>query len=240
MTNGMNWNFQNNTQNFLRQTLITAVRLPPLHAGNAIFDLAHHNVGGQNVVTLDAYNLLGGGGVGWEAPLMAYWVPQGGSCVVPAAPGGRRLVFTPDFSGCAILVDQLNAGNYRVYHVQGGAGHLNNEYLNPIHNHGLGLAGAMTFDDYGTAAQPRGFAFLKFEAGRWWIYQQRQTGVGLGWVGGQLVPIGPQSPRGGAKVPVANLTQEVPRLNATQNGIDLPITRNIRAQTRMMPNDEIW
>ena len=171
---------------------------------------------------------------------MGFWVPQGGSCVVPANPGAVSFVFTPDFSGCSILVDQIDAGQYRVYHVQGGANYLQNEYLGAHDGHGLGLAGSMTFDDYGDAALPRGFAFLKYENGRWWIYYQRQNGVGINYGNGHFRAVGPQTVRGGARVPVADLTSEVPRLNARHSGRDLPVTRNIRAQRRMLPNDELW
>jgi hypothetical protein len=110
----------------------------------------------------------------------------------------------------------------------------------PTRDHGLGLAGSMTFDDYGDTARPRGFAFLKYETGRWWIYYQRQDGAPLAYVRGQLMAMGRQSLRGGARVPIADLTCEVPRLNARHSGRDLPITRNIRTQKRMLPNDELW
>jgi hypothetical protein len=226
-----------NTRGFLKHNFLTAVRFPGQAAGTAPFDLHHYIVNGSHVVTLDLWALPPHSDA---PPLAGYWVPQGGSCVVPANPGTRRYVFTPDFSGCSILVDQINASQYRVYHIQGGANYLQGEYLGGPYGHGLGLAASMTFDDYGDAALPRGFAFLKHEAGRWWIYYQRQNGIGLGYNNGQFQAMGPQTVRGGARVPVADLTAELPRLNARHSRQDLPITRHIRVQRRMLPNDELW
>jgi hypothetical protein len=235
MSEEYNAKFRADTQGFIRRNFMTAVGIGVLQSGHAPFDLHHHLVNGNPVVRLDAWSPHC-----TEVPVLGYWVPQGGSCLIPANPGVRAYVFTPDFSGCSILVDQIDAGQYRVYHVQGGAYHLRDEYLGSRDRHGLGLAGAMTFDDYGDAARPRGFAFLKYENRRWWIYYQRQNGVGLGYHHGQLVALGPQTVRGGARVPLADLTREVPRLNARHSGRDLPITRNIRAQRQMLPNDKLW
>ena len=243
MSLGFNTMFRSYTRGFLQHNFLTALGIAPLVAGHALFDLVHHLVQGQHIVILRDVNPLNPAQIpAQEMPIFGYWLPQGGSCLIPANPGGlRTVVFTPDFSGCSIMVDQIDANNYRVYHVQGGANYFQAEYLNnPLRNNILGLAASMTSDDYGNADQPRGFAFLKHEQGRWWIYMQRQTGVGLGWNQGQLAPIGPQLPRGGARVPVADLQREVPRLNGRQGGFDLPIVRNIRLQRHMLPNDETW
>lgn len=105
----------------------------------------------------------------------------------------------------------------------------------------LGLAAAMTTDDYSDPQQPRGFAFLKYEEDRWWIYVQKQTGIGLGWVQGQLMAIGgAQLPRGGIRMPVADLMHDIPRVYGSQNGFALRSVRNFRVQRRLMPNDDIW
>ncbi len=222
------------TRDFLRHNFTTAVGIAPMRAGESPFDLHHSLVERQHVVRLDAWSPQSD-----EQPLLGYWVPQGGSCSVPRNPGHRGFVFTADFSGCSILVDQMGVDEYRVYHVQGGAGYLESEYLDQP-DHGLGLAAAMTFDDYGDAAHPRGFAFLKNEGGRWWIYYQRQNGVGLRYAAGEYTAMGPQTIRGGARVPVADLTREVPRQNAKHSGRDLPQGRNVPTQTTMLPNDELW
>jgi hypothetical protein len=232
MSTQFNNQFRIDTRNFVRQNFLTAVRYPGQVAGLTSFDLNHHLINHHHVVTLDRFTQ--------DPPLMGFWVPQGGSCVIPSDPGATSFVFTPDFSGCSILVDQTNEGQYRAYHVQGGAQYLQQEYLGDANGHGLGLAGSMTFDDYGDAALPRGFAFLKYEQGRWWIYYQRQNGVGLGYNHEHFYAVGPQTVRGGARVPVADLRFEVPRLSARHSGSHLPITRNVRTQVRMLPNDELW
>lgn len=220
---------------FLRHNFLTAVRYPGHAAGAARFDLEHHLVGGSHVVTLDP-----AGQPYADEPLKGFWVPQGDSCIVPNNPGVGNYVFTPDFSGCSIVVDQISIGEYRVYHVQGGANYFQSEYLRGPHDHGLGLAGSMTFDDYGSPDAPRGFAFMKHEGGRWWIYYQQQNGVGLAYNSGEFHAIGPQTVRGGARVPIADLTCESPRHNAKHSGLDLPVRRNITTQRRMLPNDELW
>ncbi|NVZ67295.1 hypothetical protein HX867_34855, partial [Pseudomonas gingeri] len=98
-----------------------------------------------------------------------------------------------------------------------------------------------TFHDYGDAAYPRGFAFLKHEDGRWWIYFQRQNGVGLSFVRNKkFQAAGAQTVRGGGRIPVADLMREVPRHGASHSGQELAVTRNIKAQKRMLPNDELW
>jgi hypothetical protein len=135
-------------------------------------------------------------------------------------------VFTPDFSGCSILVDQIDAHWYRVYHVQGGDGHLKEEYLADRHLHGLGLAGAMTFDDYGTIQYPCGFAFLKYEKERWHIYYQHQNGAIFGQKNGQIIWIGPApAVLGGGSLPVADLTQEIPEIHKKHGSIQLPAVK---------------
>jgi len=236
MSTEFNNRFRNATQDIVRRYFLTAVRYPGQRNGLTTFDLNSHFVDNNNVVTLDV------AAVGKSYPLMGFWVPQGGSCVIPANPGSGCFVFTPDFSGCSILVDQIDANQYRVYHVQGGSNYLQKEYRGADNRHGLGLAASMIFDDYGDAAKPRGFAFLKYENGRWWIYYQRHNGVGLNYSysDGSFRAIGPQTVRGGGRIPVADLRSEVPRINGRHSGQHLPVTRNIRAAQRMLPNDEIW
>lgn len=53
--------------------------------GLTAFDLNDHSVMNNHVVTLDAAV------VGRSYPLMGFWVPQGGSCVIPANPEHRAL-----------------------------------------------------------------------------------------------------------------------------------------------------
>ncbi len=115
----------------------------------------------------------------------AYWAPQGGHVDVPAHPNLQNneaeFVFTPDFSGCSIMADQIQRDGrdfYRFRHVEGDSGmetdangnrrfvspHLRAQYfglgfteegeLTPefASHHGKGLAGIMNYEDYGFTA----------------------------------------------------------------------------------------
>ncbi|HEV3105413.1 MAG TPA: hypothetical protein VGZ01_06980 [Trinickia sp.] len=238
MSKGWNDVFIAYTNGFTKRHLMTAAGISRLPGGPASFDLHHQLVDGDHVVRVDAWHSSSAS----DRPILGHWVPQGGSCLVPRASSARPFVFTPDFSGCSILVDQIDADSYRIYHVQGGSRHIEREYLgaSEAHSHGLGLAAAMTFDDYGTPSRPRGFAFLKYEGNRWWIYYQGQHGYGLSYCNGQFTPIGPQTPCGGGRMPVADLSCEVPRIGARHSGRDLFVARNLQAQRRMLPNDANW
>jgi hypothetical protein len=267
-----NWNrfFAAEPKGYIKEHFLTAVGIRKLPAGPRQFDLHHQVVHGYKIARIDAWDASSCD----DEPLNGYWVPQGGSCLIPRFAHRSHYVFTPDFSGCAILVDQISANQYRVYHVQGSKRQLEQEYLRPrAHAHGLGLAGAMTFGDYSAACIPcktrcgreqtRGFAFLKFENGRWWIYAQGQNGVGLGYADGRYTPTGPQTPSGGVRMPVADLTCEVPRAYAGHDGADLPVptraslyantyaasalgvytrsaARRAGILSRMLPNEERW
>lgn len=235
MSKGINSAFNALTDQFLKQHFITAIRMFGYTAGAAPFDLYYHYNSNPKIVTLDSTNMSND-----ELPLFGYWVPQGDSCVIEAHPSIRKYVFTPDFSGCSILVDQISSSSYRVYHVQGDSNYLQSEYINSSHSHGLGLAGAMTFDDYGTSSTPRGFAFLKYENKRWWIYYQRQNGVGLSYKNNGFIPIGSQTVLGAGKIPIADLNSEIPATGRTHNSIDLPNARNLKVQKSMVPNDIIF
>lgn len=80
---------------------------------------------------------------------LAYWVPQGGYTDIPLKPtvGDPTFVFTPGFSGCALVVDLLNKNKLRVRHVQGGKEYV--EYNKPGIEHGEGMVCAMEYPDYG-------------------------------------------------------------------------------------------
>ncbi len=218
MINHINALFKLVNRDFLGTFMMTAVGNPPMPAGRHNFNLTRHLVGPQRqqVARLTDWALAD------ELPILGYWAPQGNSCLIPAQPLPFDYVFTPDFSGCSIIVDQIDANHYRVYHVTGGRGRLAQEYTNSPHGHGLGIAAAMTFDDYGTATAPCGFAFLRYEHNRWWIYYQRQSGVqyGIQTVGSTptLVPSGTKSILGGGLIPVADLATERPRRNLFHGG----------------------
>ena len=197
MSDGLNQEFRTDTAQFIATYFMTAVGFPGLDPGQAPFNLHRHTVDGNVIARLAPWNGLAG-----ELPLFGYWVPQGGSCLVPATPPGNRLfVFTPDFSGCHIRTDRIDDANYRVYHVQGGGNYMQEEYLD-VRGEDDVLAGQLNFEDYGTDDLPRAFAFLKYEDDRWHIYFQRQNGVGLGLNEGVLQAIGQQTVRGGGIIPV--------------------------------------
>ncbi len=257
MSNTWNQFFSLDTKGYLKEHFMTAVGMQFVPAGPRQFDIHHEVVRGYKIARIDAWDASSRD----DEPLNGYWVPQGKSCVIPRTANRSHFVFTPDFSGCSILVDQIDPYHYRVYHVQGSKANLKHEYLTTGHPHGLGLAAAMTFGDYGAAClacrtrcgreQTRGFAFLKFEGDRWWIYAQGQDGVGLGYQDGQYRLTGPQTPAGGVRIPVADLTCEVPRVYARHDGETLPPAsvfdpsrrnpaRRGRIFARMLPNDDLW
>lgn len=227
-----NWNrfFAADEKGYLKEHLMTAVGMRWLPPGPRQFDIHHEIVDGYKIARLDAWDSSSRN----DDPLSGYWLPQGGSCLIPRVANRSIYVFTADFSGCAICVDQINAHQYRVYHIQGGQHHLQREYLKATrYSHGLGLAAVMTFTDYSVTHAPykkgapageqtRGCAFLKFENGRWWIYSQRQDGKGIAYNNGRYTLLGPQSVAGGARLPVADLTCEVSRFVDKQSDHTLP------------------
>jgi len=122
--------------------------------------------------------------------LHGYWVPQGDSCVIPARPDRDRIVFTPDFTGCSIRVDKMKNGDFKVYHVQGGNGRLDKEYLSK--NHEEGMVAKMDYSDYSVSETGRCFAFLHYQdEGGWRIYAQKQAGLGIGMYRDEVKVNGP-------------------------------------------------
>lgn len=200
MSDDFNKGFTGNTLKFLTDYFMSAVGMTPLDAGSCPFNIHKHTIDGSTIARLAPWQATNG-----EMPIHGYWVPQGGSCLVPVDPGVRKFVFTPDFSGCAIRVDQIDAANYRVYHVQGGGNYMQTEYEQGPHDHGRGLAGQLDFDDYGDGQRPRAFAFLKHEDDAWTIYFQKQNGTGLRYAEGTFMAVGPQTVRGVGMKEVAKL-----------------------------------
>lgn len=265
MSYGLNFAFRTSTREFVAQRAISAKAIRAGCAGAADFDLALPAAGRPSQAHLTYWSAASR----TDGQLLGYWVPQGGYCDIPKASARRPFVFTPDFSGCSLLVDQIDDETYRVYHVQGGSGRLQPEYYarHASAPRRLGLAAAMTFGDYGhgcgdrfaegqVRTERRGFAFLKYEQGRWWIYFQGQHELT------DLNCAPSQDPlslgvRNGGRIPVADLTCEVPRVNARHDPQlerkrneaclpanaplhDLPISRRLKAQRRLLPNDEVW
>ncbi len=110
----------------------------------------------------------------WRRTFSVYWVPQGKSCEIPVESDASspKFVFTPDFSGCAILVNQISRERYCVYHIE--VPHIEDQYKEDGP-----LVSALTFSDYGvenSMDKRQAVAFLKYEERRWWIYYQSILG----------------------------------------------------------------
>lgn len=120
--------------------------------------------------------------------LSGYWAPQGGYVDIPVHPrwGEPDHVFTPGFSGCSFIVDQMGENVLRVRHVEAGKEAAQYNDL-PGHEHGWGLSAAMEFPDYGLRNDENGnaymiltgFAYMKYErtTGEWVLHYQAQYGA---------------------------------------------------------------
>jgi hypothetical protein len=111
----------------------------------------------------------------------AYWAPQGGFVDIPVHPrnGEPNYVFTPDFSGCCLVVDKINDTTLRVRHVEGGKEEVQYNTLQASEI-GNGMVGHMLYDDYGiiNGSENRcGFAFMVYSGGRWVIKWQANVGT---------------------------------------------------------------
>ncbi|MFM9381814.1 dermonecrotic toxin domain-containing protein [Pseudomonas sp. UV AK001] len=124
--------------------------------------------------------------------ISAYWSPQGGYVDVPVHPEWAQPdhVFTPGFSGCSLVVDQMDENLLRVRHVEGGKEAPQYNDLAP-EEHGWGLSAAMEFPDYGLRLDQNGnpdsiltgFAFMKYDrTARVWKlhYQSNQGATAIG------------------------------------------------------------
>lgn len=117
-----------------------------------------------------------------------YWAPQGGYVDIPVNPQRSHAdhVFTPSFSGCSLVVDQLDESTLRVRHVEAGKEAAQYNDL-PAHEHGWGLSTAMEYPDYGLMfdengnayASLTGFAYMRYDrsAGHWTLCFQSQRGT---------------------------------------------------------------
>lgn len=177
---------------------LSGIGIVRLTEGNAIFDLHHHRVKEKDYIRLAAWSLESN-----EIPIVGYWVPQGKSCIIPVITGLRQYVFTPDLSGCSIFVDQLDKTHYKIYHVEGGSDKYQMQYARE--DHGYGLAGQLTFGDYGTGVDPQAFAFLRFEGGRWQILYQSQTFGKYSFCNGVFSVLRPSRVYKGGIVPIKKI-----------------------------------
>ncbi|CAI8984175.1 SET domain-containing protein [Pseudomonas sp. IT-347P] len=120
--------------------------------------------------------------------VVGYWAAQGGYVDIPVHPGLGQPdhLFTPGFSGCSLVVDQMDAGRLRVRHVEGGKELVQYNGL-AAHEHGLGLSASMEYPDYGLRVDASGradsrllgFAFMKYDrsARAWKLYYQANEGA---------------------------------------------------------------
>lgn len=77
------------------------------------------------------------------------WLPQGKSITFPVEPRHDQpcFVFTGDFTGCSLIIDQLTEFEYRAYHVEGGKMAEQYEDLQK-NDHGLGQAAVFHPEHY--------------------------------------------------------------------------------------------
>jgi len=120
--------------------------------------------------------------------VVGYWAAQGGYVDIPLHPkwGQPDHVFTPGFSGCSLVVDQMDSSRLRVRHVEGGKELAQYNGL-ARHEHGLGLSASMEYPDYGLRVDASGqadsrmlgFAFMKYDRSgqAWKLYFQSSEGV---------------------------------------------------------------
>ena len=87
------WNqfFSAETKGFIQEHFMMAVAIRALPAGPRQFDLHHQMAGGHKIARLDAWDASSTD----DDPLNGYWVPQGGSCVIPRFARRSHYVFTP-------------------------------------------------------------------------------------------------------------------------------------------------
>ncbi|SPB13796.1 hypothetical protein NOV72_01061 [Caballeronia novacaledonica] len=209
MANGINRYFLQDTKSFIQSNYLTTAGIFRPPQGASKVDLVREEGVEPSVVRIVPRDQIEA-----DEAIRAHWVPQGGYCDVPIIGGEKNFVFTPDFSGCSLLVDQRDATTYRVYHVTGGSQYFTSEYATKRSADDR-LAAAMTYEFYGTAGAPRAVMFMKFEENRWWIYYQSQTGAGYGLSGGNAVARvqGSQltdSIRLAGRMPVSRPEREVP------------------------------
>lgn len=120
--------------------------------------------------------------------VLGYWAAQGGYVDIPLHPGLGQPdhLFTPGFSGCSLVVDQMDTSRLRVRHVEGGKELAQYNGL-ATNEHGLGLSTSLEYPDYGLRVDANGradsrllgFAFMKYDrsARSWKLYFQSSEGA---------------------------------------------------------------
>lgn len=227
--------FKEATEIFIGDYLITTVNIWNLKnrvsiiksPGIYIFDLNKYKINNQLFIALELVNLNkltdGYYGIQNSPYISAYWVPQGMSCEIPVEPddSSPKFVFTPDFSGCSLVIDQISNNKYRVYHIT--KGRCCDEYLRNNIDHGHGIAGWITPDVY---RNDTSFIFLKYNynINRWEIFYQRQLQL-IGHTTSNKLGLTTDLPlqiKGSGKIPVFDLTKgEGPPPSLTIDGISI-------------------
>ncbi|MCO8311917.1 dermonecrotic toxin domain-containing protein [Pseudomonas mandelii] len=150
--------------------------------------MTHSAAPGGEFNALKVVDLAAGELPGQADTVRGYWAPQGGYVDIPVHPQWAEPdhVFTPSFSGCSLVVDQMDENVLRVRHVEGGKEAAQYNDL-PAHEHGWGLSTAMEYPDYGLLNDENGnaymvltgFAYLKYdrEAGKWTLHYQSVRGA---------------------------------------------------------------
>jgi len=103
MAEGINRYFMADTRAFVDANYLTTAGIFHPPEGTMAFDLHRQEGITPSVVTIEPTNTAKN-----DESIRGYWVPQGGSCDVPIIAADRAYVFTPDFSGCSLIVDQIN------------------------------------------------------------------------------------------------------------------------------------
>lgn len=205
MTESMATTLQHGTTHFVNRYYLTAAGISATTAaGPNLFMLKQHTQDNRknkiNVATLEIWSVTSANFPSHLPienrpffPLKGFWAPQGNNIKIPVKPGPSdpKFVFTPDFTGCSMIIDKIDRGNYQVYHVQGGNKGGSSEgnhtsYMDLEYNtedHGLGLVYSKKFDGYGTASNPRAFIFMKYDLTieKWCVYIQSQNGLGVAY-----------------------------------------------------------
>lgn len=119
-------------------------------------------------------------GTGGAQMIQAYWAPQGGSIGIPVRPDRGRdpqVVFTPDLSGCSVVVEKMNEESLRVSHVQGGRHH---EDFSRLGIDPRRVTAILSHEHYANgSSNDQAAAFLKFDRGsrEWNIHWQARQGT---------------------------------------------------------------
>lgn len=219
MSRGLNASFMQNAEAFLNNHPFTSALMsessrsdlatqptndpPPLD-----FDLMEGEKAGHSVALINVGPRAAT--TGGDPYIKAYWLPQGKYIDIPKDNPQAAYIFTPEFSGCKIYVDEIPGNLYRIFHIQ--CPHESSEYAANLRGT---RRGTIDNDDYGggPAQHPsahrvgtvRANVVIQRLRNGWQFILQGLTGIGPGIGGGAMVyPPGPGQGVGGiATKPIA-------------------------------------